>query len=85
MNINRKCSLLVNLIELVALIKCFCVCPVGDLVEEDGGDGDPDGDLVEDGNDGDPDEDGGDGDGDGDIYDTSIFHVIQRGHRGHRC
>ena len=72
MNINRKCSLLVNLMELVALIKCFCVCPDGDLVDEDGGDGDPD-------------EDGGDGDGDGDIYDTSIFHVIQRGHRGHRC
>ena len=72
MNINRKCSLLVNLMELVALIKCFCVCPDGDLVVEDDGDGDLD-------------EDGGDGDGDGDIYDTSIFHVIQRGHRGHRC
>ena len=48
------------------------MCPDGDLVEGDDGDGDLD-------------EDGGDGDGDGDIYDTSIFHVIQRGHRGHRC
>ena len=81
MNINRKCSLLVNLIELVALIKCFCVCPDGNLVVEDDGDGEPD----EDGDNVDLDEDGGDGDGDGDIYDTSIFHVIQRGHRGHRC
>ena len=67
---DRKCSLLVNLIELLALIKFFCVCPDGDLVVEDDGDGD----LDEVG-----------GDGDGDIYDTSIFHVIQRGHRGHRC